>query len=126
MPILPAEQEENRMTNKMKRLLTAVLVLMISISLFVIPAQAAGDFTPEVTIPVTVDLTGTLPETPDVFSIQLKANQASCPMPSGAADGVYTLPLNAGVDAQGKPNDSASGSFVLEFDRLGIYTYTIR
>lgn len=124
--MLPMEQEEKRMLSKMNRFLTILLVLVLGMGLFVLPARAAGDFTPEVTIPVTVDLTGTLPETPDVFSIQLKANQASCPMPSGAADGVYTLPLNAGVDAQGKPNDSASGSFVLEFERLGIYTYTIR
>ena len=113
------------MVSNMKRFLIMVLVLVLSMGLFVMPAQAAGDYTPEVTVPVTLNLTGTLPGTPDVFSIQLKADQASFPMPSGAANGVYTLPLNAGLDAEGKPNASVSGNFVIEFNRVGIYTYTI-
>ena len=60
------------MTNKMKRFLTAMMVLVISISMFIIPAQAAGDYSPEVTIPVTVKLTGTMLEiTPDNFAAAL-------------------------------------------------------
>lgn len=111
------------MTNKMKRLLTAVLVLMISISLFVIPAQAA-DYTPEVTIPVTVKLTGTLPQTPDTFRVILTRPQGSeNPMPAGAEGDTAVLSFAPTAGEDGTAVETKS--FALEFNKLGIYTYTI-
>lgn len=102
------------MTNKMKRFFTAVMVLVLSISMFIIPAQAA-DYSPTVEIPVSVALSGTLPTTAETFYIELKADNAAYPMPQGAANGVYTLPLSG----------AASGKLAIEYSRLGVYTYTI-
>ena len=112
------------MRNKMKRFLAAALVLLLSMGLFAVPAQA-GTYTPEVTIPVTVRLTGTLPETPDVFRIVLTRPQGSGnPMPQGTTGDAYTLPISP-VAAQGSATAERTGSFVIEFNRLGIYHYTI-
>ena len=114
------------MTNKMKRFLTAMMVLVISISMFIIPAQAAGDYTPEVTIPVTVKLSGTLPNTPETFRIQLEAVNPSTPMPAGAEGGKYTLSVSAPKNADGTPGNVATGAFQIEYNKLGIYTYTVK
>lgn len=103
------------MLSKMKRFLATLLVLVLSIGMFIMPAQAV-DKTPTVEIPVSLELSGTLPQTADVFRIQLKADKASYPMPEGAADGVYTLPFTG----------AGSDSFRITFNALGVYTYTIR
>lgn len=93
----------------------ALMVLAISISLLALPGHAAGT-TQKVEIPVSVELSGTLPGQPDVFNIQLKADQESFPMPTGASKGVYTLPITG----------AGSGKLSISFDALGVYTYTIR
>ena len=96
-----------------------LLVLVMSAGMLVLPTQAE-DYSPEVTIPVSVALSGGLPEVPETFQIVLEAKDSSCAMPAGSADGVYTLPLTAASGAT-----SVSGKLVIEFNTLGVYTYTI-
>lgn len=102
------------MFSKMKRFFVTLLVLVISISLFVMPAQAA-EKKATVEIPVSVKLSGTLPAVSETFQIQLKADNASFPMPKGAANSIYTLPIVG----------AGSGEFSITFNDLGIYSYTI-
>ena len=112
------------MTNKMKRLFVTILVLILSAGMFIIPAQA-GDYTPEVSIPVTVNLTGTLPKTADVFNIVLTRPAGSGnPMPAGAAGDTYVLSISP-KKAEGSAVASETKNIVMEFNRLGIYSYTI-
>lgn len=112
------------MTNKMKRLFVTILVLILSAGMFIIPAWA-GDYTPEVSIPVTVNLTGTLPETPDVFNIVLtRPAGSSNPMPAGATGDTYVLPISP-KKAEGSAVASETKNLVMEFNSLGIYSYTI-
>lgn len=112
------------MTNKMKRFVTAMLVLIVSISLFIMPAQA-GDYTPEVAIPVTVKLSGTLPTPADTFRIVLtRPAGAGNPMPAGSNGDTCTLAISPKA-AEGVEGASDTREFVLAFNRLGIYSYTI-
>ena len=68
------------------------------------------------TIPVEVKLSGTLPETPDTFQIEMKADDAAYPMPEGAVDGVYTLHMEG----------AGTTALNIVYDKLGIYSYTVR
>ena len=68
------------------------------------------------TIEVNTALSGSLPDTPEAFQVEVKADQASNPMPQGAQDGVYTMTLRG----------AASAKLELRFDRLGVYRYTVR
>lgn len=101
----------------MKRFLITMLVLVMSVSIFVLPAQAAEAVT--ATIPVNLTLTGSRPATADVFSIILEAKNASNPMPQGAVNGKYTLPMSD----DGTGADTAN--LVISFDRVGIYEYSV-
>lgn len=71
---------------------------------------------PEATIPVEISLSGTLPETPEDFTVQLKADDAGSPMPEGAENGIFTMTVT-GAAVKNIP--------AITYDRVGIYTYTI-
>lgn len=70
----------------------------------------------EVSIPVTISLSGILPETTEDFMIELRAKQPSYPMPEGAAEGIYTMTINGASTKKIPP---------IVYDRTGIYTYTL-
>lgn len=88
-----------------------VLMCMMSIS---IPAFAAEN--PGVSIPVTVSLSGTLPKPAEDFTIKLRADDASYPMPEGTVGEDYTMTIT-GADTKDLPT--------ITYSAVGIYTYTI-
>ena len=68
------------------------------------------------TIEVNTALSGDLPEAPDTFTLVLTPDKAGWPMPEGSKDGVYTMTLQG----------AASLKFQLDFDRVGVYRYTVK
>ncbi len=66
-------------------------------------------------VPVTITVEGAAPSTPEDYVINLKADDASFPMPSGASDGLYQTTVT-GADSK---------KLAISFERVGIYTYTI-
>lgn len=108
------------MSKKMKQFIIALLVLVMSISILAVPAAAATSDTPQVTIPVSIKLNGTLPENPDGFTIRVEAEDASCPLPEGGADGIYETTIKCE-----KGDSEAKKNLVFNFDKLGVYSYII-
>ena len=101
----------------MKRLMSAVLGILMAVMCMMsmtVPAFAAEN--PGVSIPVTVSLSGTLPKPAEDFTIKLRADNASYPMPEGAAGDVYTMTIT-GADTKNLPT--------ISYNRVGVYTYTI-
>lgn len=70
----------------------------------------------EISIPVTISLSGILPETAEDFTIALRAEQPSYPMPEDTADGVYTMTINGAGTKKIPP---------IAYNMAGTYTYTI-
>ena len=97
----------------MSIILGAVLALMCMMDMTV-PAFAAEN--PGVSVPVTISLSGTLPRPAEDYTIVLRADNASYPMPEGADGGVYTMTIT-GADTKSFPT--------ITYDQVGIYTYTI-
>lgn len=101
----------------MKKWMNVILVMvmaMICSMTMALPAFAAEN--PGVSIPVTVSLTGTQPSAAENFTVVLKADDASYPMPEGAEDGVYIMTITGG----GTKNFPT-----MTYSRVSIYTYTI-
>ena len=101
------------MKKRMKVILGMIVAVVCSLTMAT-PAFAAE--APEISIPVTVSLTGTLPETAEEFAMELKADDSAYPMPEGAVDGVYTMTIT-GADTKNIP--------AISYSRVGVYTYTI-
>ena len=97
----------------MSIILGTVLAVMCVMSMTVL-AFAAEE--PGVTVPVTVSISGKKPRPAEDYTIQLKADDASFPMPEGSDGGVYTMTIT-GADTKDLPT--------ITYDRVGIYTYTI-
>lgn len=101
----------------MKRWISTILGTVMAVMCMVsmsIPAFAAES--PEVSIPVSVSLSGTLPKPAEDFTIKLRADNASYPMPEGANRDVYTMTIT-GADTKNLP--------IIAYNRVGVYTYTI-
>ncbi len=101
----------------MKRLMSAVLGILMAVMCMMnmtVPAFAAEN--PGVSVPVTVSLSGTLPKPAEDFTIKLRADNASYPMPEGAVGDVYTMTIT-GADTKNLPT--------ISYNRVGVYTYTI-
>lgn len=109
------------MAKNLKRFALALCVLALCVSTLGVVCFAA--YAPvTATIPVEVALTGTLPEIPDTFQVELTADDPSFPMPAGAVNGVFVLDLTAD---ELNPNGS-SGKLEMTYDKHGIYTYTVK
>lgn len=90
-----------------------LLVMIFSMTMMAIPVLAANQA--NISVPVTIKLEGTLPDTPENFKVVLTAENSTYPMPEGAVDEMVSLTcMGAGSDF-----------FVISYDRVGIYTYTI-
>lgn len=70
-----------------------------------------------VSVDVEIKLEGTLPSPAETYTVLMRADDASFPMPSGSATGYYELKIT-GAGAAKFP--------VTTYDRVGIYTYTIQ
>lgn len=67
-------------------------------------------------IPITIELKGKVPSTPEDLVVVLTAQEKSSPMPAGTVDGKYTMTV-AGSVTQNFP--------AITYDRTGIYYYSI-
>ena len=74
----------------------------------VLPAYAAE--LPGVSVPVTISLSGTLPNPAEEYTVVLKADDAEYPMPDGSVDGAYSLTIT-GEDTENFPT--------ITYDRVG-------
>lgn len=90
-----------------------VMAAMCSVTM-ALPAYAAE--LPEVSVPVTISLSGTLPHPAEDYTVVLKADDGAYPMPDGTVDETYTMTIT-GEDTKNFP--------AITYDRVGIYTYTI-
>ena len=102
------------MRNVLKRLTILVIVLAMCIPAVAMMAFAAQ---PEVKIPVSITLEGTLPATAENFTVVLAPDDVSYPMPAGSVDNAYTLKIAGAAKAEFP---------AIVFDHVGVYTYTVK
>ena len=101
----------------MKRWMSIILGTVVAVmSVMSMTVSAFAAESPSVSIPVTVSLSGTLPEKAENFTIKLSADDAAYPMPEGAEDGSCTMTIT-GAATKNLPT--------ITYDRVGVYTYTI-
>lgn len=97
----------------MKRLVRGAVMLALLLLSCAIPALAE---TVSINLPVSMQVTGTLPPQPETFTLFLRAREAYAPMPGGFG-GTYTLTLTG----------SSSTAFpTIHYHRPGVYHYEIR
>lgn len=99
---------------KWMRVILGTVLVLTSMMTMALSAAAAG--TTAVSIPVKISLSGTLPNPAEDYTIKLKADDPSYPMPSGSKDGVYTMTIT-GAAEKNLPS--------ISYDTVGVYTYTI-
>lgn len=102
------------MKRKMRSVFAALLVMAFGMMANAQTALAAQN--PVAEVPVVITLSGTEPETPEKFTVELRAENGENPMPEGSDNGVYTLEL-VGADAQKFP--------AISYPKVGVYRYTI-
>lgn len=91
------------------------LVMMVMCSTaMVVRAYAAEQ--PEISVPITISLQGTLPYPTENYTVALKADNVDYPMPEDASDGTYFLTIT-GEDTENFPT--------ITYERVGIYTYSV-
>lgn len=95
------------------RFSAVVMVVMCSMAM-VLPGYAAEP--PGVAVPVTISLSGTLPDPAEEFTVVLKADEAAYPMPSGTVNGACSVTIT-GEDTKHFP--------AITYDRVGVYTYRV-
>lgn len=99
------------MHTKMKWLAAIGLIMVLLLSV----CAAAADGVNE-TLGVSISVKGTPPETPETYTVRLTA-EGDFPMPEGAEGKSYDLTVTG----------AASASFpAISYDRVGIYTYSVR
>jgi len=98
----------------MKR--AGLLLLTMVLGIMACTMTAFADGAPKIKIPVNVNVSGNKPSTAEKFNVVLKAQDAGNPMPEGSAEGVYTAVIDGG----------SNGVLEMEFQKLGIYKYTIK
>lgn len=101
----------------MRKWLNVFLALVMTVmcgTTLVLPAYAAA--LPGVSVPVTISLSGTLPYPAEDYTVVLKADDSTYPMPEGSVDGAYSLTIT-GEDTESFPT--------ITYDRVGVYTYTV-
>jgi pilin isopeptide linkage protein len=92
----------------------ALVMTVICSTTMILPAYAAE--LPGVSVPVTISLSGTLPKPEEDFTIKLRADNASYPMPEDSVGDIYTMTIT-GADTKNFPT--------ITYNRVGVYTYTI-
>lgn len=101
----------------MKRWVNICLALVMGVMCSVtmaLPADAAQ--LPEVSVPVSISLSGTLPYPAEDFTVVLKADDPAYPMPEGTINGAYAMTIT-GENTKHFPS--------VMYDRVGVYTYTV-
>lgn len=102
----------------MKRKLMSLICGILCIMTLAQPALAAS-YAVDVEIPVSVYLKDDVPHKAVTFNIVLKPNDDDNPMPEDSEDGKCVLPIKVPIKSHGE------GAFKINFDRVGVYEYTI-
>lgn len=102
------------MTKLWKRAAWMLCVLAVCVGSLGVPVRAAEAVRAE--IPVEITLSGSAPQTAEVYTVELVPEDGTCPMPEGTGSGCYTMDLTG----------TQSGCLALEFERPGVYCYTLR
>lgn len=103
----------------MKKIMQKILLplLLLGLCISCLPTVAFADApSVEVRIPIRVTLGTVKPEAAETYQILLAADDAAYPMPEGSTGASYA----AGIKGEG------TTELVMRYDRMGIYTYTIR
>ncbi len=100
---------KNKISGIFSLALTALVLLSASVSAF-------ATETPEVIIPVNISLSGAVPETAEDYTVVMKADDSSFPMPNGSESDEYELT----VTGEGKADFPS-----ISYNHVGVYTYTI-
>lgn len=99
---------------KIGRFVTMLTLAAVFVCTQVVPVYAASNpVTAE--IPVKVILTGNPPEPAENYSIVLKADNGSYPMPDGSGNGEAVMEIKG----------SGKSSFYIAYEHPGTYTYTV-
>lgn len=98
----------------LKGALSVLMTMALTIPMFSMAAFAQEPVTVE--IPVTIELKGKVPSTPEDLAVVLTAQEKGNPMPEGSADGTYTMTV-AGSVTQNFPS--------ITYNSTGIYYYSI-
>lgn len=101
---------------KWTRYLFATLLALMCLTITLMPVLADTTGTAP---SVTVNLSGPIPTTKENFKIVLTARDAANPMPTGSAEGKYTLTVT------GKESTNTGTFPAITFNRVGIYDYTV-
>ena len=98
---------------KMKKY--AGILFMMIISMLACSMTAFAEESPQIKVPVNIDLTGAVPYKSEDFKIVLEAEDASSPMPAGSVDGKYESVI------------TGKGTAYLEitYPKVGIHNYTV-
>lgn len=102
------------MKKNVRSLAAIVLALVLCAAVFAVPAFAEGACISG--MEVEIALKGDAPSPAETFTVTLSADDAAFPMPEGSVDGVWT----GSVQGAGKvlvPD--------IQFEKVGIYTYTV-
>lgn len=102
------------MKNSMRSKVTALLILVMCLTSFAATVCAAEALS--LKVPVSVTLSGDIPQTAEEYTIKWKAADAATPMPEGSTDNVYTVKV------------TGEGKAVLPeivYPATGIYEYTV-
>lgn len=99
---------------RMKRIALMLCVLVLLVSTLGTVAFAAAPVNAK--IPVTIQLTGTVPAERETYIVELTPEQTTNPMPANAENGVAHLEIVG----------QAAGAMEITYNKVGIYNYTVR
>lgn len=102
----------------MKKAITQIggILMAALLCCVIMPQTALAEGAPEIIIPVELSISGSAPAVPETYTIELKADNAAFPLPTGAMDGVYALSVTG----------AGNGSFpAISYSKVGVYSYTI-
>ena len=100
------------MSKKMKQLIMALLVIVMSVTILAIPAAADTKYTASIPVEVRIDPNYD-PAVEETFEILVTPGSADFPMPANCSNGIYKI---VGAD---------TGSLDFTLPGLGVYTYEI-
>lgn len=103
------------MKKTMKFRFLTVLLALLWVAVLGQGVQAQEAFTGEILLPVTIRAEGSLPETPEVYTLVLEGEEGA-PMPEGSQEQRFRLQVT-GAQTTAFPT--------IACDRVGIYHYTI-
>lgn len=103
------------MKKTMKFKFLTVLLALLWVAVLGQGVQAQEAFTGEILLPVTIRAEGSLPETPEVYTLVLEGEEGA-PMPEGSQEQRFQLQVT-GAQATAFPT--------IACDHVGIYHYTV-